>query len=112
MAVQCGIKLRIASCKPFMARFGKDRSIRQFLRKKTKPLEDSAITKAIAVFDELLIAAIRPSVIRLQTIRDMLDTTAERGIVEHIDDCAMNVRDRHLCMMPPDWLGAKNLVGV
>ena len=40
----------------------------------------------------------------------MLDTTAERGIVEHVDDCAMNVGDRHLCMMPPDRFGAEDFV--
>ena len=40
----------------------------------------------------------------------MLDTSAERGIVEHVDDCAVNVGDRHLCMMPPDRLGAENFV--
>ena len=85
--------------------------IRQSLRKKTKPFEDSAITEALAVFDELLIAAIYPRAIRLQAIRDMLDTSTECGIVEHVDDCAMNVRDRHLCMMSPDGLSAENLVG-
>jgi len=40
----------------------------------------------------------------------MLDTSAERGIVEHVNDCAMNVGDRHLCTMSPDRLGAENLL--
>lgn len=40
-----------------------------------------------------------------------MNAAAEHGIVEHVDHRAVDVGDWNLGVMPPDWLGTKNLVG-
>jgi hypothetical protein len=56
-----------------------------------------------------LIASVRPLEIRIQAIRNLLNASAERGIVEHVHDRSVNIGNGHLGVMPPDRFDPENL---
>ena len=81
-------------------------------RKEAKPLEHGAVAELIAIFDQLLIVAVCAFEVHIEAIRDMLNAAAERRVVEHVDDCPVNIGDRHLGVVTPDWLCAEDFFGL
>lgn len=72
--------------------------------------ENGSIPELVCVFDQFLVAAISSFEIGAQTVGDLLDAAAQGGIVEHIDDGPVYIRNRHLSVMPPDGLGTEDLL--
>ena len=65
------------------------------LSQKAKPLENRAIAVVQRIFDQKIGAAIRSLQVAIKALRDVLNAPANRGIIKHINDCAVNIRHRN-----------------
>jgi hypothetical protein len=59
--------------------------------KKSEALENRSIVQADGVLDNLLVVAIIASEVDGETVGDVLDTAAERGVVDQVDHRTMQI---------------------
>ena len=89
---------------------GEGFAIRMPLSEKTQALEDRAIAQALGIFDQHIGAAVLAPKILAETILHMLNPGAGGGVVQHVNDGAVNVRDSDSRLTPPDVLRTKYLL--
>ncbi len=75
----------------FLASLRKCDAIGLAFGKKSEALEDRSIVQADGVLDKLLVVAIIASEVDGETVGDVLDTAAERWIVNHVDHRTMQI---------------------
>ena len=90
-----------------LAKTTQSSTARKMLGQKPEALEDSTVAEAHRVVDELLVVAVVASQIGCEAVGYMLDATADRRVVEQVDDRTVHIGDGHSRLMAPDNLVPK-----
>jgi hypothetical protein len=90
-AVQGGINLGVAGCQSGTALFQELMNVSTFFSDESEAFENSAITKAVGIRDQLQIVAVVSFEICVQAIDNVLDSAAKQWIIKHIDNRAMKI---------------------
>ena len=87
----------------FPARLDQLGAIRVTFCKKSKALEHSAIAKARSIAEKRVVVAVSGCEIDRQTIGNVLDSTAQPRIIQHVDYRAMDIGDPGSCCCRARW---------
>jgi|SRR5580704_4125414 hypothetical protein len=110
LAVQSGIELRVAGREPRAAKFDQRGAGDAPFREVSKPLEHCAIGELIRIRNELLVIAVGTLQICIEAVRDLLNASADCWVIEHVNDRAVNIGDRHFGFVTPNWFEPENLI--
>ena len=104
------IEFRMTGGEAFPARLDQPGAFGVTFGKKAKPLEYRAIAEARSIAEKRVVVAVSGCEIDRQAIGNVLDSTAQRRIIQHVDYRAMNVGDQNPALTAPDGPGAEDSV--
>ena len=80
------------------------------LCEEAKAFEDSAIADVVAIAQKGGIITFIAGEVNGQTIGYVLNAAAKGRVIQHVDDCAVGVRDKNFAVRSPDGFGAEDLL--
>ena len=96
------IKCDVSLGEPVAARLDKTVLFHGSLGEETEPLEDRAVPKPISVGQDLAVVTLGVEKVDSKTVGNMLDATAQFGIVENVNNRPVKIGNRDPASSPPE----------